>query len=41
MVRMDVSGSGYRGDNCRKSVFRRLGALETRDLLTVIRSDII
>ena len=38
LVRLDVSGRGYSGDKCRKSVYRRLGELETRDLGQVIRS---
>ena len=38
LVRLDVSGRGYSGDKCRKSVYRRLGGLETRDILEVIRS---
>ena len=38
LVKMDVSGSGYNGDRCRKSVHRRLGELETRDILRAIRS---
>ena len=38
LVRLDVSGRGYSGDKCRKSVHRRLGELETRDILEVIRS---
>ena len=38
LVRLDVSGRGYSGDKCRKSVYRRLGELETRDILEVIRS---
>ena len=37
VVTMDVSGTGYQGDRCRKSVYRRLGSLETRDILHVIR----
>ena len=38
LVRLDISGRGYSGDTCRKSVHRRLGELETRDILGVIRS---
>ena len=38
LVRLDVSGRGYSGDKCRKSVYRRLGELETRDILEVVRS---
>ena len=37
LVRLEVSGRGYTGDRCRKSVYRRLGEPETRDILEVIR----
>ena len=37
VITMDVSGTGYQGDSCRKSVYRRLGSLETKDILNVIR----
>ena len=35
---MDVSGSGYSGDATRKAVHRRVGSLETEDMLRVLRS---
>ena len=38
LVKLDITGRGYSGDTCRKSVHRRLGELETRDILGVIRS---
>ena len=34
---MDVSGSGFSGDSCRKSVEGQLGVRETRDILEVVR----
>ena len=37
VIMMDVSGSGYSGDLTRKCVHRRIGQLETRDILYVIR----
>ena len=39
IVHMDVSGSGFSGDKTRKSVHRRLGGLESQDVLHVIRLD--
>jgi len=38
VIMMDVSGSGYSGDLTRKCVHRRIGQLETRDILHVIRT---
>ena len=37
VIMMDVSGSGYTGDQSMTSVHRRLGDLETRDIVHVIR----
>ena len=37
VIMVDVSGSGYSGDSGMTSVHRRIGSLETRDLLHVIR----
>ena len=34
---MDVSGSGYSGDTCRKSVEGQLGVREARDISEVLR----
>ena len=33
-----MSGSGYSGDATRKAVHRRVGSLETEDMLRVLRS---
>ena len=38
VIMMDVSGSGYSGDATRKAVHRRVGSLETEDMLRVLRS---
>ena len=37
IVTMDVTGSGARGDTCRKGIHRRLGSIETEDILAVVR----
>ena len=37
IVTMDVTGSGARGDTCRKGNHRRLGSIETEDILAVVR----
>ena len=37
IIYLDVSGSGYSGDDCRKSVDGQLGLRETRDIIEVIR----
>ena len=36
VANIDVSGSGYQGEQHKESVYGRLGELETRDLLAVI-----
>ena len=39
VIMVDVSGSGYNGDQAMTtSVHRRIGELETRDILHIIRS---
>ena len=34
---MDVRGSGFKGDNYKKQVYKQLGKIETQDILHVIR----